>query len=452
MSCVLLVEDDLALAGALAETLRVASIGVHCVESAERALDWLQDNTAALVLADVNLDGMSGFDLLARVMSAPERPPVVLMTAFATIDRAVAAMKQGAVDYLAKPFRARELVDCVRLHMRDSATATQSGPVAVDLRSREVLARLERVASSRVTVLLEGESGTGKEVFARHLHARSPRATGPFVAINCAAIPEQMLEAILFGHERGAFTSAHTTMPGKFELADGGTLLLDEISELDIGLQAKLLRVLQEGEVERIGARAPRAVDVRVVATTNRDLQTHMRRGHFREDLYYRLSVFPITIEPLRARRDDILPLARFMLARHGGGGRLLATDAEARLLAHDWPGNVRELENVVQRALILAGNGPTISAEALALSAPQTDAGATMVAGVAASAGAGGAAATTSSTSLPGNVELVEQGVILDALRRNAGHRRRAAAELCISERTLRYKLSRLRERGIEV
>jgi two-component system response regulator FlrC len=444
MSTVLLVEDDLALAGALAETLRVAGIDVHCVESAELALQWLQAQDASLVLADVNLAGMSGFDLLVRLQGSARAPAVVLMTAFATIDRAVAAMKQGAVDYLAKPFRARELLDCVRRHLRPAADAGSAAPVAVDARSREVLAQLARVAASRVTVLLEGESGTGKEVFARHLHALSPRAAGPFVAINCAAIPEQMLEAILFGHERGAFTSAHSTTPGKFELADGGTLLLDEISELDIGLQAKLLRVLQEGEVERIGARAPRAVDVRVVATTNRNLRDWTSAGRFREDLYYRLSVFPITISPLRERPGDVLPLARVLLDRHGGAQRSFDDAAAEALCAHDWPGNVRELENVVQRALILAGDAVSIGVAALHL----PPAAARPLPAGAAPATAGAAVAT----SLPDNVELAEQGVILDALRRHEGHRRRAAAELCISERTLRYKLSRLRERGIAI
>src|SRR6187549_1524956 len=239
-------------------------------------------------------------------------------------------------------------------------------PVVVDRSSRALYALAARVAATDCTVLINGESGTGKEVLARHIHERSPRATRPFVAINCAAIPENMLEAMLFGYERGAFTGAHAAHPGKFEQAQGGTLLLDEVTEMPLGLQAKLLRVLQEREVERIGGRAPLALDVRVLATTNRNLRAEVAAGRFREDLYYRLNVFPLSTSPLRERRDDVLPLAmRLLTSRCRAGERIpaLSADAAHLLLTYPWPGNVRELDNVMQRALILC-NGAVIEAE----------------------------------------------------------------------------------------
>src|SRR5262252_8536585 len=239
-------------------------------------------------------------------------------------------------------------------------------PVAVDASSRLIVDLARRVASSDCTVLIVGESGTGKEVLARFIHSRSPRASQPFVAVNCAAIPETMLEAMLFGYERGAFTGAHASHAGKFEQAQGGTLLLDEVTEMPLGLQAKLLRILQEREVERLGGRSPLPLDVRVLATTNRRLREEVAAGRFREDLYYRLNVFPLAIAPLRARRDDVLPLAMQLLAgrvRPGAPIPALSAEAAHLLLTYTWPGNVRELDNLLQRALILL-NGPVIRPE----------------------------------------------------------------------------------------
>jgi len=295
-----------------------------------------------------------------------------------------------------------------------------------------------RVARTDCTVLIHGESGVGKEVLARYIHRHSPRDGRPFVAVNCAAIPENMLEAILFGHERGAFTGAHATHAGKFEQAQGGTLLLDEVSEMPLALQAKLLRVLQEREVERLGGREAIALDVRVLATTNRNLRAEVAAGRFREDLYYRLNVFPLQVTPLRERRDDVLPLAmRLLSARRDPGARIpaLSADAAHALLTYGWPGNVRELDNVMQRALILA-TGAVIDAEhiqfeldAAVVNVPQSASGA-----------------------LANSLEQTEQGLILDALREQNGNRREAAQRLGISPRTLRYKLARLREQGVAV
>jgi two-component system response regulator FlrC len=322
------------------------------------------------------------------------------------------------------------------------ARRTESDPVACAPSSRRLVDLARRVALSDCTVLAVGESGTGKEVLARYIHRRSPRAGRPFVAVNCAAIPENMLEAMLFGYERGSFTGAHAAHPGKFEQAQGGTLLLDEVTEMPLGLQAKLLRVLQEREVERLGGRMPVSLDVRVIATTNRRLREDVAAGRFREDLYYRLNVFPLAIAPLRLRRDDVLPLAMQLLtARCRPGEPIPALSAEAAhlLLTYGWPGNVRELDNLLQRALILV-NGPVIRPEhiqfELANELPQP----------------GAAAAADASRSLAGSLVQAERDLILDALRNNQGSRREAAERLGISPRTLRYKLARLREAGIDV
>jgi two-component system, response regulator FlrC len=324
------------------------------------------------------------------------------------------------------------------------ARRAESDPVACAPTSRRLVDLARRVALSDCTVLVVGESGTGKEILARYIHRRSPRAARPFVAVNCAAIPENMLEAILFGYERGSFTGAHASHPGKFEQAQGGTLLLDEVTEMPLSLQAKLLRVLQEREVERLGGRMPVSLDVRVIATTNRRLREDVAAGRFREDLYYRLNVFPLAIAPLRLRRDDVLPLAMQLLTgrcRPGEPIPALSAEAAHLLLTYGWPGNVRELDNLLQRALILV-NGPVIRPEhiqfELANEMPQP--------------GAPAPAAAEAIHSLAGSLVQAERDLILDALRNHQGSRREAAERLGISPRTLRYKLARLREAGVDV
>ncbi len=310
--------------------------------------------------------------------------------------------------------------------------------MAVAPSSRAVHELARRVAGSDCTVLLVGESGTGKEVLARFIHRESPRAANPFIAVNCAAIPESMLESLLFGHERGAFTGATSAHAGKFEQAQGGTLLLDEIAEMPLALQAKLLRVLQEREVDRLGSREPRALDVRILAATNRNLRHEVAAGRFREDLYYRLNVFPLTLAPLRERRDDVLPLAMHLLQVRSAAGTpipALSADAAHLLLTYPWPGNVRELDNLLQRALILVA-GPVIEAEHLIFEAPMPL----------------GAAPVTGAPPLADRLEQTERDVILDALRAANGSRRVVAERLGISPRTLRYKLARLRDAGIDV
>jgi two-component system, response regulator FlrC len=311
-------------------------------------------------------------------------------------------------------------------------------PVAVDASSRLIVDLARRVASTDCTVLIVGESGTGKEVLARLIHKSSPRAKNSFVAVNCAAIPENMLEAMLFGYEKGSFTGAHNAHAGKFEQAQGGTLLLDEITEMPLALQAKLLRVLQEKEVERIGGTTALALDVRVLATTNRMLRAEVTAGRFREDLYYRLNVFPLALSPLRDRRDDILPLATHLLqlrVRPGHRIPALSADAAHLLLTYAWPGNVRELDNLLQRALVLV-EGSVIEAQHILFEkqTSQTD------------------LPVRSGPALHEKMERAERDVILEALRAANGSRREVAEKLGISPRTLRYKLARIRSAGIEV
>jgi two-component system, response regulator FlrC len=314
-------------------------------------------------------------------------------------------------------------------------------PVVVAAISRALYALAARVATTDCTVLISGDSGTGKEVLARFIHDRSTRAKQSFVAINCAAIPENMLEAMLFGYERGAFTGAHAAHAGKFEQAQGGTLLLDEITEMPLSLQAKLLRVLQEKEVERLGARAMLNLDVRVIATTNRDLRADVKSGRFREDLYYRLCVFPLAMNALRDRRDDVLPLAmRLLETRCAPGTRIpaLSADAAQMLLAYPWPGNIRELDNLLQRALILA-NGPVIEPQHIRF---ESLADVSLHAAI---------HVDSSPIVLRGSLRAAEQSILLSAIKA-AGSRREVAERLGISPRTLRYKLAQLRSSGIDV
>jgi len=436
---VLVVEDDDALRDALLVTLEAA--GHHPVGAGGggEALELLARGRFSMVISDLRMAPMDGLQLLAEIRSRQPALPVLLMTAFGDVDKAVAAMRGGACDFMLKPFEPKALLAQIERY----ATPPQTeGVIAADPATRELLLLASRVARTDATVLLTGESGTGKEVFARYIHDNSARARGPFVAINCAAIPDNLLEATLFGHEKGAYTGAQGAQAGKFEQANGGTLLLDEISEMPLALQAKLLRVLQEREVERVGGKKPVALDIRVLATSNRDMAAEVAAGRFREDLFYRLNVFPIHIPPLRQRAADIVPLAEHLLAAHGGRlGRHagLSPAAKARIAAHDWPGNVRELENVIQRALILAP-GEVVEADHLILS------GSSAAATVLPSAMSMPASPAVES---PANIKDLERQHILETLAKVGGSRKKAVELLGISERTLRYKLAQYREEG---
>ena len=450
---ILVVEDDDALRDALLITLEAAGHRATGADGGPSALTALAREPFSMVVSDLRMDPMDGLTLLGEIRHRHPALPVLLMTAFGDVDKAVTAMRGGACDFMLKPFEPRTLIEQIARYAVPPPPA--DGVIAADPKTRETLLIAARVAKTDATVLLTGESGVGKEVFARYIHEQSTRARGPLVAINCAAIPDNLLEATLFGYEKGAFTGAQTAQAGKFEQANGGTLLLDEISEMPLGLQAKLLRVLQEREVERVGGKKPVALDIRVLATSNRDMGNEVRNGRFREDLYYRLNVFPLEIPALHRRPGDILPLARHCLARQAAASRRaarFAAAAEARLVAYAWPGNVRELENVVQRALIMTA-GESIEAESLPLdgamapvgtSSPATSGGPPVAA-----ASAPTVAKSPANAGLPPNMKDLERQHILETLAKFGGSRKKAVAILGISERTLRYKLSRYRAEG---
>lgn len=442
---ILVVEDDAALREAIVDTLTLS--GYHCEEAVdgESALLKLKAEPIELVISDVQMAGVNGLQLLRSMNVQQIDVPVIMMTAYAKVDDAVVAMREGAIDYLSKPFSTERLQTLVERYL-PAHEARSDEPVVGDARSQDLLRLAQRVAQTQATVMITGPSGSGKEVLAQYIHQQSPRAEAPFVAINCAAIPENMLEATLFGYEKGAFTGAVQACPGKFELAQGGTLLLDEITEMDLGLQAKLLRVLQERQVERLGGRKLIQLDVRVIATSNRDLQTAVVDGRFREDLYYRLNVFPLSWLPLAQRVGDILPLANHLLTRHcersGVPRANFTAAAEAQLLAHPWPGNVRELENVIQRALILQQGG-VIDAADLMLDAQAPLQLHTPVESVLPEQVKNGDVLGT-------ELWQQERQIILEALQRFKGKRKPVAEHLGISPRTLRYKLAKMREDGM--
>ena len=437
---VLIVEDDSSLREALCDTLELAGYTIAAAADGRTALDFLERDNVGMVVTDVQMPRMDGNSLLKRIRNRQPDIPVVLMTAYGTVQKAVEAMRNGASDYLLKPFEADTLVEMVARFLPQRNNEPRM--VAEDQRTLELVALAARVARTDATVMISGESGTGKEVLAQFIHEQSARVAAPFVAINCAAIPENMLEAVLFGYEKGAFTGAYQARPGKFEQAQGGTLLLDEISEMDLGLQAKLLRVLQEREVERLGGKELIPLDVRVLATSNRVMREEVAAGNFREDLFYRLNVFPLFLAPLRERRNDILPIAQRLVERHCPAREpvpKISDRAQSILVAHDWPGNVRELENVVQRALILK-SGDRIEAEDLHFELAPADV----------SASVGAASVPGVAEDLGSDLKHREQELILDALKADKGNRKAVAERLGISPRTLRYKLARMREAGV--
>lgn len=454
VSPVLIVEDDPNLREAIADTLELAGREVVAVESGAAALKKLSEQAFSIVVSDVRMMPMDGVTLLKKIRATYASLPVVLMTAYADVDRAVEAMRAGACDFLLKPFEPEALLAHIARYELPPVTST-AGVIAEDEVSRHLFAISGRVAQTDATVLLTGESGVGKEVVARFIHRNSVRREGPFVAINCAAIPESLLEATLFGYEKGAFTGASQAQPGKFEQAQNGTLLLDEVTEMPLSLQAKLLRVLQEREVERVGGKKPVSLNIRVIATSNRDMAEAVQKGIFRQDLYYRLNVFPVLIPALRQRPKDIPALARHFVveqaAQVGRGVMRLSLAAEQVLQLHLWPGNIRELVNAIQRSLILAP-GDVIEPEHLGLQEagfssqqilPEGGAGSLSTAAPQPDQG-------TEQTSHEGlSVRDLEREHILRTLAEVNGSRKKAIELLGISERTLRYKLQQYREEG---
>lgn len=454
----LVVEDDAGLREALIDTLLLA--GYNCVEvdSAEAALIILNQQKFDMVISDIQMGGMSGLTLLQNIKDKYPSLPVLLMTAYATIDDAVNAIRDGAIDYLAKPFSPEVLLSQVSRYAPVNKVESCT-PIYGDSSTAMMFQVAKKVALSDASVMITGPSGSGKEVLSRYIHDQSSRSQEAFIAINCGAIPDSMLESTLFGYEKGAFTGAVQACPGKFEQAQNGTILLDEITEMPLELQVKLLRVLQEREVERLGSRKTIKLNIRVLATSNRDLKKAVEAGTFREDLYYRLNVFPLQWLPLTRRTGDILPLAEHLLSRHALAQShaipILTEQAKALLLAYPWPGNVRELDNVMQRALILC-DGKTIDVQSLILEDTQFEhisAQSTLIETIE------GTENITSemrvneeSSELGKGLKDQEQKIILQALKSCSGKRKDVAELLGISPRTLRYKLARMKEQGIEL
>jgi two-component system response regulator FlrC len=467
---ILVVEDDPNLREAIVDSLMLKGHEVQDVCNGIEAIKVIAQSTLDIVLSDINMPEMDGLQLLAHVKKNQPWLPMILMTAYGDVGQAVKAMQLGANDYLMKPFEVQELLTIINKYQTTAVVVEDDAPIAESAESKWLFQVAEKVAVTDSTVLISGESGTGKEVLARYIHQHSQRAGQPFVAINCAAIPENMLEAMLFGYEKGAFTGAYAATPGKFEQANGGTLLLDEITEMDISLQAKLLRVLQEQQVERLGGKKTIDLDVRIVATTNRDLADYVAEGHFREDLYYRLSVFPLNWLPLRERIADINPLTQLLLQKHAGKMKKpvpkLTAEAQKKLLSHPWPGNVRELDNTVQRALILQ-QGSQITADDLVLTPvpknrrfdtvsestqkPADLAAACLSSSRGAESDLNDTLGDSLGSALGSDLKQREIELIVQALNEEPS-RKEAAERLGISPRTLRYKVAKLREEGIDI
>ena len=444
---ILVVDDEEKLRRVIELQLTTAGFEVDKAASAEEGLKLAE--RADLVLTDLKLPGMDGLELLAAIRRQNTNAPVIVMTAFGTIEVAVQAMKAGAIDFLLKPFSLDHLMAIVQKGLEVRALRDENRKLREELGKRyeydniigrspamqEIFATIERVAPSRATVLLAGESGVGKDLIARAIHFRSPRKDRPFVKINCTALPENLMESELFGYEKGAFTGANTTKPGKFEQADTGTVFLDEIGDVPASVQVKLLRILQEREFERLGSNKTRHIDVRVIAATNQDLRVALEQGTFREDLYYRLNVVPMNIVPLRERKQDIPYLAEHFLQKYAAeaGNRVTAMTPAAmnKLTDYHWPGNVRELENVIERSVVMCTCESLDASDIKLDNAPRPR------------------SAGNEMTVPPGmTLDQYEQELIREALKRAEGNKSQAARSLGLTRNALRYRLAQM---GIE-
>ncbi len=446
MSRILIVDDEKKITRLLSERISAEGYDVESCTSAEEALPIIEKTYIDVVLCDLRLGGMNGLELLRRTKKLSQETDFIIMTAYASASTAVEAMREGAYEYLIKPFHMDEVVLLLkRIHeRRDLMTenrallekvslAVPRGKIIGESKGiKNVLDIIYKVAPTGTPVLIQGESGTGKELAASEIHLRSPRADKPFITINCAAVPETLLEAELFGYEKGAFTGASNRKPGLFRLADGGTLFLDEIGEMPLSLQVKILRAIDNGEFLPLGSGKSVTVDVRIIAATNRDLEEMVSRGEFRTDLFYRLNVFPVRIPPLRERMEDVAPIAENFLLSRGAKGVPLESDVVEKLEGYSWPGNVRELRNILERALILAGPKP-VSVSDIAISGPETT-----------GAGPGTLESMVGRKTLPE----VEKSMIEIALEKAGGNKSRAASLLGITRRTLYGRLERY---GIE-
>jgi len=420
---ILVVDDDEHMRIALKESLTRKGYEVHTASDSKSSKEIMERLIVDLIITDVKMPGENGIELLHYIKERIPYVPVILITAYGTIQDAVRVMKEGAFDYLEKPFNVETLYELVKR----AIGIAQGKIIYVSRGMKEVLVRATMVAKTDLTVLITGESGVGKELIARYIQENSERRDRPFVPVNCAALPDNLLESELFGYEKGAFTGATTRKLGKFEVAGGGTILLDEITEMDLRLQAKLLRVLQEGEIEVIGSKYPKKIDVRVIATTNRNIEEIISAGKFREDLYYRLNVFRLHVPPLRQRKEDIPVLAAYFVKKYSRGLDVrIDDDALNFLIGNDWRGNIRELENTLARACVLS-NYTVIKRIHL------------------------------EQVSFENNIKVssvkeMEMKLIIDTLKTVNGNRTRAASLLGITVRTLRNKINEYRERNIVV
>ena len=440
---ILAVDDEASQRELVSGYLKKQGFEVFTAAGGESALELFRQAPMELILTDQRMPGLSGLDLLKAAREINPETQVIVMTAYGSVETAVEAMRDGAADYVAKPLNLDELRQKIQRIVEQHRLYAENRALREELKSRhriegiigesgqmvEVISLVQRVAASEATVLIRGESGTGKELIAKAIHYTSPRAARPLVRVNCAALPENLLESELFGHEKGSFTGAISTRKGRFELADTGTLFLDEIGDLPLHLQAKLLRVLQEREFERVGSSQPIKVNVRILSATHRDLESLMRAGQFRDDLYYRLNVVTILVPPLRERRQDLPPLMDHFLklfaAKNGKSLRGFSRAARDALLRYDYPGNVRELENLLERAVVLC-RGDVIDRGDLPLILDDPD------------------ALSEAQTQLTAAVEGLERRMIREALKRANGVQTRAAELLGVTERALRYKLKK--------
>lgn len=461
---VLIVDDDDNMREAMYETVRRMGVRVETAEDGQEGFEKASAAPFDLIISDMRMPSVDGMSMMHKLQAAGVAAPLCFVTAFGTVNNAVEALKLGAYDYILKPFAPEVIEELVRrvIEIEEAAPSVKRKKNTAIFRSAfmaQIFALARDVAASEATVLITGESGTGKEVFARYIHENSHRGTGPFVAVNCAALPENLIESELFGYEKGAFTGAVNRKLGKFELADGGTILLDEMGELPLHLQAKLLRVLQEKEIERLGGTKPVKINVRILATTNRDLKKEVDEGNFREDLYYRLNVISIELPPLRDRREDIMELAAFFAEKYcqinGKGLCRIAPDAEKALTEYEWPGNVRELEHTIERAVVLCRDeviternlflhGITINQ----FMADRRELAAVSEAEDEEPLSIGGA----KGIEFAGTIAEMERELIIKTLKETAGNRTRAAELLGITVRTLRNKLNEYKDAGINV
>lgn len=444
MTRILLIDDDINLCKVIEYQLQKAGYEVIAANSGKDGLQRFKQNGVDAVITDIQMPDVSGIEVLNQIRQLDRKVAVVIITAYGSIENALEACRLGADDYITKPFSKEQLLFVVekalRYHQLQSENVqlrqelagkyTFENMVARSARMEDVLRMAGQVAQSDATVLLLGESGTGKELIARGIHYNSPRKEKPLITVNCPSVPDNLLESELFGHVKGAFTGAIKDRKGKFELADGGTIFLDEIGDLREELQAKLLRVLQEQEFERVGDSSPIRVDVRVIAATNKNLQQRMKEGRFREDLYYRLSVIPIQIPPLRERKEEIPYLVDFFIERYGSGRKIeVSAEAIDRLQNYDWPGNIRELENVIERALVLTTDNRITIDNLPAHIAQKAE------------------VAEGTSQSFPAedvSLEEAERQIISQALRRAGGNRSKAARMLKIPRHVLLYRMKK--------